>query len=246
MFRSLLSLLRLATSQLGSVSLLPPEKRQKRRRVQPGSWLQSATPAPDSKAYDTVNSRLRRNPDGSQPGTGSLSPVARRVDAGRVPPAVNAFDIQFPFATRFNAIDWKTGKSLTGLMLVETRPSMLYSTLFSTLGEKSGIFVDGLIGIAIFFGMIELIALLIGMRLTRSMTKSVADLYDATQRVNRGDLKHRIKIRTDDQMAALEQSFNSMTESLSKPDPGTEGEAAVWKANWPSLTRCRTCSSRRT
>ncbi len=118
-------------------------------------------------------------------------------------------------------------------MIVETRPSMLYGTLFSTLGEKSGIFVDGLIGIAIFFGMIELIALLIGMRLTRSMTRSVADLYDATQRVNRGELRHRIKIRNRDQMAALEQSFNSMTESLSnliqeqKEKQRLEGELAI-------------------
>ena len=54
------------------------------------------------------------------------------------------------------------------------------------------------------------------MRLTRSMTKSVAELYDATEHINRGDLTHRIQVRTSDQMAALEQSFNSMTESLAK------------------------------
>ena len=69
---------------------------------------------------------------------------------------------------------------------------------------------------AVFFGIIELIALFIGARLTRSMTKSVAELYTATQHVNRGDLSHRIQIRTRDQMAALEQSFNSMTASLAK------------------------------
>ena len=73
-------------------------------------------------------------------------------------------------------------------MLVETRPSMLYATLFNALGEKAEIFLDGLVGIAIFFGVIELIALFIGMRLSRSMTKSVADLYVATQHINRGDL----------------------------------------------------------
>ena len=43
----------------------------------------------------------------------------------------------------------------------------------------------------------------------------MAELYAATQHVNRGDLAHRIKVRTHDQMAALEQSFNSMTQSLS-------------------------------
>jgi sigma-B regulation protein RsbU (phosphoserine phosphatase) len=92
---------------------------------------------------------------------------------------------------------------------------MLYATLFSALGDKAEIFLDVLVGIAIFFGVIELIALFIGVRISRSITKSVADLYVATQHVNRGDLAYRIKVRTHDQMAALEQSFNSMTQSLS-------------------------------
>ena len=118
-------------------------------------------------------------------------------------------------------------------MLVDTRPSMLYGALFSTLGEKSEIFIDVLTGIAIFFGVIELVALIIGVRLTRSITKSVADLYDATEHINRGDLTHRIAVRTQDQMAALEQSFNSMTESLArliaeqKEKQRLEGELAI-------------------
>ena len=58
-------------------------------------------------------------------------------------------------------------------MQVDTRPSLLYATLFSAVGDKAGIFLDVLVGIAIFFGVIELIALFIGMRLTRSITKSV-------------------------------------------------------------------------
>ena len=92
---------------------------------------------------------------------------------------------------------------------------MLYATLFGALGDKAGIFRDLLIVIAIFFGVIELIALFIGVRLTRSMTKSVSELYKATEHINRGELRHRIQVRTHDQMAALEQSFNSMTQSLS-------------------------------
>ena len=64
--------------------------------------------------------------------------------------------------------------------------------------------------------MIELAALYIGVRLSRSMTASVAELYRATEHVNRGDLSHRIQINGHDQMAALEGSFNSMTGSLAK------------------------------
>ena len=51
---------------------------------------------------------------------------------GSLPPPRNAFDMHFPFGTRFDLIDWQTGKSLPGLVLVDTRPSMIYATLFST------------------------------------------------------------------------------------------------------------------
>jgi phosphoserine phosphatase RsbU/P len=47
------------------------------------------------------------------------------------------------------------------------------------------------------------------------MTLSVAKLYRATELVNRGDLTYRIQVRSRE-MAALAQSFNSMTESLAK------------------------------
>jgi len=68
----------------------------------------------------------------------------------------------------------------------------------------------------VFLGLIELVALYIGVRLTRSMTKSVAELYTATQYVNQGNFAHRIQVRTRDQLATLEESFNSMSASLSK------------------------------
>src|SRR5271157_880798 len=206
-----------AASQLGSLTILPPEKESDDTPVsQPSSTSGGLPPAPAAMhpAADTP-SRLSIG-IGSVRSTVTLSTEKGRVQAGSVPAATNSFDFQFPFATRFGAIDWQTGKTLDGLMLVDTRPSMLYGALFSTLGEKSKIFIDVLTGIAIFFGLIELIALVIGMRLTRSITKSVADLYNATGHINRGDLTHRIHVRTSDQMAALEQSFNSMSESLSK------------------------------
>ena len=113
-------------------------------------------------------------------------------------------------------VDWDSGKELTGVIVVGTRPSMLYNVLFGNLNTKAGIFIQVLAGIAIFFGIIELIALFIGVRLTRSVTKSVAELYTATQHVNQGDLSHRIQVRTRDQMASLEESFNSMSASLGK------------------------------
>jgi sigma-B regulation protein RsbU (phosphoserine phosphatase) len=141
----------------------------------------------------------------------------KRVNAGQVSPRTHWFDLTLHFATWFDVVDWKTGeKQADGIIYVATRPSMLYATLCATLGDKALIFRDLLFGVAIFFGVIELAALYIGVRLSRSMTSSVAELYRATEHVNRGDLSHRIQINGHDQMAALEGSFNSMTGSLAK------------------------------
>jgi sigma-B regulation protein RsbU (phosphoserine phosphatase) len=70
--------------------------------------------------------------------------------------------------------------------------------------------------LAIVLAAFELIALFIGTRLTRSVTGAVGQIYLATTHVNRGDFSHRIPITSDDQLAALATSFNSMTESLQR------------------------------
>ncbi len=201
-------LLRPAASELGSVTLFPPDEEPSAAGAASSSSGQQRAPNKDRVTTkfggSTVTVSTARD--------GAKGP--KRVEAGTVPPPSNTLDVHFPFATRFDLIDWETGKPLGGLVLVDTRASLLYGTLFSSLGENAGIFIQALLGIGIFFGVIELIALFIGARLTRSVTRSVAELYAATQHVNRGDLAHRIKIHSHDQMAALEQSFNSMTQSL--------------------------------
>ena len=215
-------LLRRATSELGLVSVFPPEISGAAGSSTKGASGQEAASADRTKigtsgtnlVWEEGGSRSTFHISGAGIQAREASVAARGVQAGSLPPASNALDIHFPFVTRFDLIDWPTGKSLTGLVLVDTRPSMIYATLFSTLGQNAGIFRDLLILIAVVFGVIELIALFIGVRLTRSMTKSVSELYTATEHVNRGQLQHRIAIRTNDQMAALEQSFNSMTQSL--------------------------------
>jgi sigma-B regulation protein RsbU (phosphoserine phosphatase) len=140
----------------------------------------------------------------------------KRVESGTAPPASNRYDQPIGFYTIFSAVDWKTGQSEEGAIGVVTRPSMLYGTLFASLGDKARVLEFVVLAIVILLGLVELVALFIGIRLTRSMTRAVAELYEATQHVDCGDLTHRIQIRGRDQLAVLEQSFNSMTESLVK------------------------------
>jgi sigma-B regulation protein RsbU (phosphoserine phosphatase) len=55
---------------------------------------------------------------------------------------------------------------------------------------------------------------MIGISLTRSITRAVHDLYQGTERVMGGDFTHRIRPRGNDQIASLSFSFNRMTENM--------------------------------
>lgn len=136
------------------------------------------------------------------------------LQAGVVPPGINRADVEFQFGTLLNVTDWNSGKSTPLIISIRTRPSLLYSRLFRSLGDMASIIIAILATVAVIFAIIELIALIIGIRLTRTVTKSVASLYDATQHINAGDFSHRIRIASQDQLAALETSFNSMTSSI--------------------------------
>ena len=136
--------------------------------------------------------------------------------AGRLPAPTGMNDRQITFGTPLPVVEWHSGekKQAGAVLRVQTRPSLLYAKLFGALGDFAEAVEYILFFIAIFFAIIELLALYIGTRLTRSVTKSVAQLYDATQHINRGDFSHRIPVKSNDQLAELANSFNSMTASL--------------------------------
>ena len=145
-------------------------------------------------------------------------PLHPTFTVGALPPSNGTFDREITFGTPLAVIDWKTGQqsSVGAILQVTTRPAVLYSHLFAALGE----FVRGvayiLVGVGIFFALIELIALIIGTRMTRTVTAAVAHLHDATRHVDRGDFSHRIPVKSQDQLADLALSFNSMTASIEK------------------------------
>ena len=137
---------------------------------------------------------------------------------GSMPESTASFDREITFGTPLPVVDWENGTSdkYGPVLQVTTRPAVLYSHLFAALGE----FVRGvtyiLMGVAIFFAIIELIALIIGTRMTRTVTAAVAELHVATRHVDRGDFSHRIPVKSSDQLADLANSFNSMTASIEK------------------------------
>jgi phosphoserine phosphatase RsbU/P len=136
---------------------------------------------------------------------------------GVLPGATGSFDREITFGTPLAVVDWRNGKEeQVAAVLVTTRPVVLYGHLFAALGQ----FVQGveyiLLGVGIFFALIELVALIIGTRMTRTVTAAVAQLHDATKHVDRGDFSHRIPVKSHDQLSELAISFNTMTASIEK------------------------------
>jgi sigma-B regulation protein RsbU (phosphoserine phosphatase) len=138
------------------------------------------------------------------------------IVGGILPPPRHFYDLPVNFYAPLPTTDWKTGESRESGLHVTSRPTLLYERLFITSLEV-GVYVRNvLIGIAIFFGVLELAAFLMAMRLNQTITRSVSDLYGATLAVDSGDFVHRIEVTRHDQLAALSQSFNTMTASIER------------------------------
>jgi sigma-B regulation protein RsbU (phosphoserine phosphatase) len=134
---------------------------------------------------------------------------------GAVPAAANFLDRTVDFATSLRVVDWATGDtSEPAAISVQTRVSKLYDHLFGAIGDFAPAIETSLLVVFVGFGIIEIVALYISTRLTRSVTGAVAQLYHATTHINRGDFRHRIPVRSTDQLSTLANSFNSMTTSL--------------------------------
>jgi len=148
--------------------------------------------------------------------TSNAQSASGRISAGTVSEPVIALDRELDFNGLIPITDWTNGSSRTRILEVTTRFSTVYSYLTASMGIGITVVVSALIALAFAFAIVVLIALLIGISLTRKITYSVANLYRATQHINRGDFTHRIDVREKDQLAALQVSFNSMTDNLEK------------------------------
>jgi sigma-B regulation protein RsbU (phosphoserine phosphatase) len=96
----------------------------------------------------------------------------------------------------------------------EARISQLDHRIFGLVGEFSLSKVVTLALISIGFLLLELVALVIGVVLTRAITRTVSELYRATQFVQEGNFNYRVSVKHKDQLGSLGDSFNSMTSSI--------------------------------
>ena len=138
----------------------------------------------------------------------------------KLPDPVNSLDFYVFGASSLDPILWggvqeeKAGSP--AFVYVSSRIYALNSRLLATLGDYSEIYVYLFKLVAIVLLIIEGMALLIGIRMTRSMTRTVDILYDATERVKAGDFSYRTNFPSHDQLTALGDAFDSMTASVER------------------------------
>ena len=138
------------------------------------------------------------------------------ITAGSVGAQRSSLDREFNFGGLIQVRGWSDGSTDSKFITGTTRFSTIYSYLTASMGVWTGVVGTILLVVSAIFAIVVLIALLIGIRLTQTITSSVANLYRATEHINRGEFDHRIEVKERDQLAALQKSFNSMTESLQR------------------------------
>jgi len=151
-------------------------------------------------------------------GIGETAPAL----ASRIPPKSNFMDIRVNGAAPAPVMFWNSPENheSRGVLLIHTRISALLGAVFANmkLGDMpygQVVWTLFLVTVSLFL-IVELVSLVVGVSITRTITGAVHELYVGTRRVKEGDFTHRIPVSGDDQLADLSASFNTMTENLQR------------------------------
>lgn len=154
------------------------------------------------------------------PGIGASRIGMEGPFAGVVPPAADGWgklDFQAPWLSvdALPVARWDDpSDTRKKTLVVITRPSAVLSTVFGTgldwAQAVTLIFVILLLALL----AVQLISWVIGVSLTRTVTKAVQGMYQGTERIAQGDFSWRIPVKGSDQLAELGTSFNNMTAQI--------------------------------
>lgn len=120
----------------------------------------------------------------------------------------------FPFVALPDATNWATGKSETIPFLFQFHPIDFARRLSPGGLNGSDVLVKVLATVGVIFLVMYSVALLVGLLLVRSVTRSVHALSVGTVRLRQGDFGHSIAVRSRDQLGELAESFNMMARGI--------------------------------
>jgi len=139
-----------------------------------------------------------------------------RPRVSHVPPRNGALDFTLSGFYRLEVPFWRSPQEHRALtLLVDTRASAVLGKVFQTL-DWAELWLTLFVVVSIIFLIVELVSLVAGVQLSRSITGAVHELYEGTQRVKDGDFTYSIPVKGSDQLAELAKSFNTMTGNLGR------------------------------
>jgi sigma-B regulation protein RsbU (phosphoserine phosphatase) len=169
-------------------------------------------------ALAPISSEVLRN---IVPGIGMSRIGVNGPFAGVIPPPAAGWerlDFVAPWFNQVSVAEWEHPDATgTQNLVVTTRPSAVLRTVFSNgidiMSQSAPYIFLALLGLLLIG---ELVSLIIGLSLTRTVTGAVHGLYEGTLRIAKGDFSWRIPVKGHDQLAALGNSFNNMTAQIEK------------------------------
>jgi phosphoserine phosphatase RsbU/P len=158
-----------------------------------------------------VTSTNRRDGKDAQPLEGTAG-EGHEPAAAPVPGLLNSLPTLLEYR------DWTTGAPGTLTVTTALKIGELYDRISAAEGSVGRTFAQGLLLVLFVIGalflIIEVMALIAGFALAKSLTGSVHELFAGTERVRQGDFTHKIGVKSEDQLGELAGSFNSMTASI--------------------------------
>jgi sigma-B regulation protein RsbU (phosphoserine phosphatase) len=176
---------------------------------------------PDLFAYVERNTGLRlvpRREDESEAASGAAaspapSPVPSPVPS---PASAEAEPLWMTGVAVMPRTDWATGTTSLDTLALRFQPRALLRRLTpAPVGQAApDILIPLLTGVGTTFLVLYGCALVVGLLLARSITRSVHALSQGTQRLRRGDFSRPIPVQSRDQLGELAESFNVMAADI--------------------------------
>lgn len=118
------------------------------------------------------------------------------------------------FVAALDQTDWDTGERGSLTRAIAYQPVGLVQRLSSGTAVTGALLMKIWAVVGVVFAVMYCVALLLGVLLARSITRSVHSLSHGTERLRQGDFTHQIRVRSRDQLGELAESFNVMARGI--------------------------------